>query len=68
MKKFELRKERFDIQEICKEAIELLQMNAEYKGTYDILNVNLQNNMIYNDPLKLKQILINSFGNSVKFT
>ena len=50
MKKFELRKERFDIQEICKEVIELLQMNAEYKGTYIILNVNLQNNMIYNDP------------------
>ena len=37
------------------------------KLEFDLI-INLQDNIIYNDPIRLKQILINIIGNSIKFT
>ena len=43
-------------------------INADIKKTKINLEINLQNNSVYNDPIRLKQILVNIIGNSIKFT
>ena len=43
-------------------------INADIKKTKINLEINLQNKFVYNDPIRLKQILVNIIGNSIKFT
>ncbi len=65
----ELKEEQFGILHVCREIIELFQIQASKRG----INIYLSwdNDMpqhVTGDPDKLKEILINLVGNAVKFT
>lgn len=67
--KLELDEERIDLIELLETTAAILQ-NSAYKKNIDFL-LNIDPNMpryIHADSLRLKQILINLLGNSIKFT
>lgn len=67
--KMELNQQPFDLRACLKESLDLVSMGALEKGL--ILEYTIDNDVpkaILGDPGKMKQILINLLGNSVKFT
>ena len=68
MGKLKLNKKLFNIKDICEEVVELQKLNADFKEIKINIDIIIENLLVYNDPNRLKQILINLLGNSIKFT
>ena len=67
--KFSLVKTSFDIRKKLQEAVDLVELQCTQKGLYVKLNVDLfVPDVVYTDPNRLKQVLLNLLGNAVKFT
>ena len=67
--KFNLVKQRFDIRKELGETIQLVELQCTQKGLFLRLKVdNFVPEIIYTDPNRLKQVLLNLLGNAVKFT
>ncbi|EAS00133.2 phospholipid-translocating P-type ATPase, flippase family protein (macronuclear) [Tetrahymena thermophila SB210] len=67
--KFSLNMESFNLQELISQIVVLMSIQSEQKGLALISNIDPQiPNSIYSDPNRLRQIIINLVGNSLKFT
>ncbi len=67
--KLDLFYEHFDLTTMLETTIEILAHRAEEKGLELILDINSSlPSKVYGDPGRLRQVLINLIGNSIKFT
>ncbi|BCL38033.1 hybrid sensor histidine kinase/response regulator [Nostoc sp. MS1] len=64
----ELKPELVDLAKIINTVVGEMSSLAEAKKLSLIINFNLQNPLIVNDPSRIKQILINLLSNAIKFT
>ncbi|KAL4470889.1 hypothetical protein ABPG72_005923 [Tetrahymena utriculariae] len=67
--KFSLNMESFNLQELISQIVVLMSFQSDQKGLSLISNIDPQiPNQVYSDPNRLRQIIINLVGNSLKFT
>lgn len=64
----ELKPELFDLKKIINTVVSEMRSLAEAKKLSLIVNFNLENPLLVNDPTRIKQILINLLSNAIKFT
>ncbi|WP_016950820.1 hybrid sensor histidine kinase/response regulator [Anabaena sp. PCC 7108] len=64
----EIKPEIFDLSTIVNKTVEEIRSLAEAKKLSLELKIDLQNKLIFNDPVRVHQILINLLSNAVKFT
>lgn len=64
----DLRKRKCETETICRESLRLVREAAQRKALDIQLKVSSSARVVLADPLRLKQILVNLLGNSVKFT
>ncbi|MEA5620783.1 ATP-binding protein [Cronbergia sp. UHCC 0137] len=67
-KRLELKPEVFDVSKVVHSAVAEMRSLAEIKKLSLLVNIDLQNNKIFNDPVRVRQILNNLLSNAVKFT
>lgn len=66
--RLELRPELFNLAHVVKATVEELRSLAEEKNLSYQLQINLPDPQVYNDPGRLRQVLVNLLSNAVKFT
>jgi two-component system, sensor histidine kinase and response regulator len=67
--KLQLETERFDVREMVEDALEIMGERAQSKGLELICDVPSDfETVVFGDCLRLRQVIINLVGNSVKFT
>ncbi len=66
--KIQIQEDEMSIVEAVRDVKNLIQPMAEEKKIQFTINMDIKNNHIYCDKLRLNQILINLLGNAVKFT
>ena len=67
--KLSLHPQNFNLMKLIKETKKLIKFQAKKKGLNLILESNInEDTVIFNDPNRLKQVLFNLLGNSLKFT
>ncbi|MDR1359665.1 MAG: response regulator, partial [Deltaproteobacteria bacterium] len=67
--KIELSEEAFDLAKLLASVDSIIRPRCQEKNiVYDVLVQGLENRRFVSDPLRLRQVLINLLGNSVKFT
>ncbi|MFN6485955.1 MULTISPECIES: ATP-binding protein [unclassified Nostoc] len=64
----DLKAEQFDISKVINLAVGEIRSLAEAKNLSLSVQTDLHNPLVFNDPVRIKQILINLLSNSVKFT
>nr|MCS5551901.1 HAMP domain-containing histidine kinase [SAR324 cluster bacterium] len=65
----ELQKTEFDIENLLRDVVELLEPLMQEKSLHHELNIqSKQQIMLYSDYGKLRQVLINLLGNAIKFS
>ncbi|WP_258104164.1 ATP-binding protein [Marinoscillum sp. MHG1-6] len=66
--KLKLDKEQFYINQVVKSTVQILQAKAEENGNEIITELSENDIAVNGDPYRLKQVIINIVGNSIKFT
>lgn len=66
--KIQIQEDEMSIVEAVKDVKNLIQPIAEEKDIEFVIDMDVQNNHVYSDKLRLNQVLINLLGNAVKFT
>ncbi len=66
--KLQIEEDEMSISEVVHDVENLIQPMAEEKNIQFKISVDVENNYIYCDKLRLNQVLINLLGNAVKFT
>lgn len=69
MGKVELKKEHFKVQKLLDNCLPLYELQARKKGLdFSCVSVMKDSDVIYADPLRIKQIIINLVTNAIKYT
>ncbi|MEH1839814.1 MAG: ATP-binding protein [Nostoc sp.] len=66
--RLDLKAERFDVSKVTNLAVSEMRSLADAKNLSLLVQIDLQNPLVYNDPIRVKQILINLLSNAIKFT
>ncbi len=66
--KLDLKPEIFDLSKLVNGTVAEMRSFAEAKKLSITVDINLQNTILYNDFLRVRQILINLLSNAIKFT
>ncbi|MEA5576682.1 ATP-binding protein [Anabaena sp. UHCC 0451] len=66
--KLEIKPEIFDLSKIVNNTVAEIRSLAEAKNLSLLVEINLENTLVFNDPVRIRQILINLLSNAVKFT
>ncbi|MBK1986159.1 response regulator [Sphaerospermopsis aphanizomenoides BCCUSP55] len=66
--KLELKPEIFDLSKIVNNSVLEIRSLAEAKNLSLLVEIDLQNSLVFNDPIRVRQIIINLLSNAVKFT
>ncbi|MBD2628268.1 ATP-binding response regulator [Trichormus variabilis] len=66
--KLDLKPEIFDLSKIVNKTVEEIRSLAEAKKLSLVVKTDLQNTLVFNDPVRVHQIVINLLSNAVKFT
>ncbi|QLE58381.1 ATP-binding protein [Nostoc sp. TCL26-01] len=64
----ELQPEVFDLTKVIHTTVTEMRSLAEAKKLSLLVQIDLQNSLIFNDPVRVKQILVNLLSNAIKFT
>jgi signal transduction histidine kinase len=64
----DLKPEIFDLSKIVNKTVEEIRSLAEAKKLSLVVKTDLQNTLVFNDPVRVHQIVINLLSNAVKFT
>jgi signal transduction histidine kinase len=66
--RLDLKPEQFDLPKVVKTTVEEMRSLAEEKNLSVLVNIDLHNTIVYNDPTRVRQILTNLLSNAIKFT
>ncbi|MBD1213801.1 MAG: ATP-binding protein [Dolichospermum sp.] len=66
--KLELKPEIFDLSEVVSNTVKEIRSLAEAKNLSLLVKGDLNNKLVFNDAVRLRQILINLLSNAIKFT
>ncbi|MBH8574158.1 response regulator [Nostocaceae cyanobacterium CENA369] len=66
--RLELKSELFDLTKIINTIVAEMRSLAEAKKLSLLVQINLENPLLFNDPVRMRQILVNLLSNAIKFT
>ncbi|MEO1954167.1 MAG: ATP-binding protein [Campylobacterales bacterium] len=66
--KLTLEKIDFNIDDVLSNLVSLVELKVDEKGLELLINYDKKDNILYGDPLRINQILINLVNNAIKFT
>ncbi|WP_375504184.1 ATP-binding protein [uncultured Nostoc sp.] len=66
--RLDLKAEKFDVSKVINLAVNEMRSLADAKNLSLLVQIDLQNTLVFNDPVRVKQILINLLSNAIKFT
>ncbi|MBW4614295.1 MAG: response regulator [Desmonostoc vinosum HA7617-LM4] len=66
--RLDLKAEIFDISKVINTTVAEMRSLAEAKKLSLLVQIDLQNTLVFNDPVRVKQILVNLLSNAIKFT
>lgn len=66
--RLDLKPEIFDLSKIITTTVEEMRSLAEEKNLAVVVNIDLPNPTVFNDPTRVRQILTNLLSNAIKFT
>ncbi|WGV27596.1 ATP-binding response regulator [Halotia branconii] len=66
--RLELKPELFDLLKVVNSTVTEMRSLAEAKNLSLIVQTDLQNSVLYNDSVRVRQILVNLLSNAIKFT
>lgn len=66
--RLELKPELFDLTKIINTIVAEMRSLAEAKKLSLLVQINLENPLLFNDPVRMRQILVNLLSNAIKFT
>ncbi|BBD68351.1 response regulator receiver sensor signal transduction histidine kinase [Nostoc commune NIES-4072] len=66
--RLDLKAENFDVSKVINLAVNEMRSLADAKNLSLLVQIDLQNPLVFNDPVRVKQILINLLSNAIKFT
>ncbi|MEH2433366.1 MAG: ATP-binding protein [Nostoc sp.] len=66
--RLDLKAEQFDVSKVINLAVNEMRSLTDAKKLSLLVQIDLQNTLVFNDPVRVKQILINLLSNAIKFT